>query len=813
MNKHTLFRPLSLAVTALLALSTLVALPQSASAMTPAPGIVPKLRVVFVSANPALKDNLEIVATKEWMDQAVKETKEYLVSRTNHAITDISYSWNDIKPLVFPAGSTSLELTAANLFTDEIQSRYGSNVISLSSFFVFNRDSEILLIVANDAEFRTLTKKTASGYTYQRLSADLSNGGLVEINAKGGAQVLTHELFHAFGLDHANAVYCPSASALTADLAYEQGQCSSTMLDGTVADPHSILGAGKTELLPRNQLTAYQRSTLGLLEEGTGRTTITGFGSYNVTLNLLDPANSAKQELRIKDPASTAAEYSIEYRPPKYDSEPGVSVTRVDQLADSPTRQDPDSTIFFQFDKVGDALLTADSTRNTFKSASGALTVTVTQTTASQAKLSVQLQGTKKRAAASISVTPTQVSAEYQYTTLPVTISATGEVTCDEYYWVKLNSSNQLVISRNNAAAREATIVCSTPDADPVEIHVEQDGSTDPRGAINDIEARADGLWVRGWAADEDAPTTPIQVKVSIGGDLSKGEGHTLDAKLQRTDIPRTYPQFGENHGYNATLSTSKRGVQEVYFYAVNASGTGGADKLLGKRTVNLGSYGVLDNIESRTGGLWVRGWAADADAPTKAIQVKVSIGGVLGKGETHTLDAKLQRTDIPRTYPQFGENHGFNATVTTTKRGKQDVYVYAVNAAGTEGPSERLIAKRSLELGSDPQGGINSVEARPGGLWVRGWAADADAPTTPIKVKVSVGGTLGQGQTFTLDANLQRTDIPRTYPEFGEYHGYNKTLTTAKRGQVDVYIYATNAEGTGGADKLLGKRTITIAN
>jgi hypothetical protein len=346
-------------------------------------------------------------------------------------------------------------------------------------------------------------------------------------------------------------------------------------------------------------------------------------------------------------------------------------------------------------------------------------------------------------------------------------------------------------------------------------------GGVAPQGNLNNIEPRPGGIWVRGWAADADVPSNPIQVKVSVGGVLgaSGAEQFTLTANLQRTDIPRTYPQFGEWHGFNETLATTKRGTQTVYVYAIDFPGTGGANKLIATRTVTIPGtdpQGNLNNIETRSGGIWVRGWAADADAPTTPIQVKVSIGGVLGASgaQQFTLNANLQRTDLPRTYPQFGEMHGFNQTLTTTKRGTQLVYVYAVNASGTGG-ANKLIATRTVNIGVDPQGNVNNIEARPGGIWVRGWAADADAPTTPIQVKVSIGGVLGASgaQQFTLNANLQRTDIPRTYPAFGEMHGFNQTLTTTKRGTQQVYFYAVNANGTPGADKLLATRTITIPN
>jgi hypothetical protein len=147
-----------------------------------------------------------------------------------------------------------------------------------------------------------------------------------------------------------------------------------------------------------------------------------------------------------------------------------------------------------------------------------------------------------------------------------------------------------------------------------------------------------------------------------------------------------------------------------------------------------------------------------------------------------------------------------------TDLRGEQKVYVYASNAPGTGGVEQKLLAIRTVQLGTDPHGNLNNIEARPGGIWVRGWAADWDVPTAKIQVKVSIGGEIGLGETHTLTAGLWRQDIPNTYPELGTDHGFNQTLTSAKRGIQRVFVYAVNASGTGGVDKLIAARTVTIS-
>jgi hypothetical protein len=363
--------------------------------------------------------------------------------------------------------------------------------------------------------------------------------------------------------------------------------------------------------------------------------------------------------------------------------------------------------------------------------------------------------------------------------------------------------------------------------------------SHDPRGAVDGAEARPGAVWVRGWAADNDAPNRPLQVKVCVGGKLEDPgvEVTVLTANATRTDIPGVYPQFGTDHGFNRVIPTSKTGSVPVYVYAVNTGA--GADKLLaGRKVVINDPRGAIDSVCAAgsvcnaasppvigAGAVWVRGWAADDDAPAEKLQVRVVVEKPGDPDVEQTvLTAEGNRTDLARAYPVLGADHGYNKVITTTKSGRVLVSVYAVNAAGTGG-NDKLLGTRAVVVSHDPHGAIDSVcaagsacnAASPpvigaGAVWVRGWAADYDAPAATLDVKVSIGGPLGStNETATLKAIGNRTDLARAYPALGADHGYNKVITTTRRGQVPVYIYAVNAAGTGGADKLLGVRTVTV--
>lgn len=106
-----------------------------------------------------------------------------------------------------------------------------------------------------------------------------------------------------------------------------------------------------------------------------------------------------------------------------------------------------------------------------------------------------------------------------------------------------------------------------------------------PQGAFDSVQATAKGqIRVRGWAFDRDKPSSAIGVHVHVGGPAGSGEGHAITANTSRPDVGRAHPGVGDNHGFDATLSTTRYGQLEVFVYAINASGTGGGNVLLGSK-------------------------------------------------------------------------------------------------------------------------------------------------------------------------------------------------------------------------------------
>ena len=125
-----------------------------------------------------------------------------------------------------------------------------------------------------------------------------------------------------------------------------------------------------------------------------------------------------------------------------------------------------------------------------------------------------------------------------------------------------------------------------------------------PQGSLDFATGGTGTVRVAGWAFDADTPKQPIAVHVYIGGNSgdSGAECHGIDANLLRPDIGTAYQNLGigNNHGFDATIKTSKTGTQPVYIYAINSQ-YGGSSPQIGYGIVNISkdsSKPVISNIK-----------------------------------------------------------------------------------------------------------------------------------------------------------------------------------------------------------------------
>ena len=244
---------------------------------------------------------------------------------------------------------------------------------------------------------------------------------------------------------------------------------------------------------------------------------------------------------------------------------------------------------------------------------------------------------------------------------------------------------------------------------------------TSPQGTVDGVSSPTAGTFrVRGWAFDRDAATSPINIHVYIGGPAGTAGAEGINigaANVSRPDVGAAFPGVGDNHGYDTTINTGKRGRQGVYVYAINVGG--GVNVLIGQGTVDIADPDPFGNFESLTSSphkqLRVQGWAIDPNAPTTPVALHAYVGGPFDSPgvEFHDLGvAALVRADVAAVFPGTGQNHGFDKTFTTEKPGAQSVFVYAVN----QGPGNgKLLLSRTVMVALDtetPDTTIDSVNS-----------------------------------------------------------------------------------------------------
>jgi hypothetical protein len=182
-----------------------------------------------------------------------------------------------------------------------------------------------------------------------------------------------------------------------------------------------------------------------------------------------------------------------------------------------------------------------------------------------------------------------------------------------------------------------------------------------------------------------------------------------------------------------------------------------------------------------------VRGWAIDTTT-TAATKVHVYVDS-----KASQIMANTSRSDVGRAHPGYGNSHGFSSAVVAAP-GSHKVCVYAVSVDGARNTT--LGCKTVTVVKASPFGSIDTAQAVPGGIRVRGWAIDPNAQTSSIGVQVAVGST-----TTKVTANQARGDVARVYPAAGAAHGFDKVFPAAT-GTQQVCVTGVNVGA--GQDKLI---------
>jgi hypothetical protein len=246
-----------------------------------------------------------------------------------------------------------------------------------------------------------------------------------------------------------------------------------------------------------------------------------------------------------------------------------------------------------------------------------------------------------------------------------------------------------------------------------------------PYGALESLRTTPGHLTVKGWAVDNDAPTTAVTTTIVIDGLATK-----LLADKYRKDLAAAHPVSGGYHGFAASLPLSQ-GTHKVCVKTKNIGY--GSDNTFGCRTIVLNDSprGALEYAVQKSGALKVVGWAFDGDAPTTSLTVGIKVDGTV-----HSAVANVVRADIAKTYPAAGQYHGYAASYVLP----EGSHTVCVTAHDIGYGSNVTFPCRTVVLNFTPAAAITNLTATATGGSLRGWATDPDT-TTAISVAITADG------------------------------------------------------------------------
>ncbi len=197
-------------------------------------------------------------------------------------------------------------------------------------------------------------------------------------------------------------------------------------------------------------------------------------------------------------------------------------------------------------------------------------------------------------------------------------------------------------------------------------------------------------------------------------------------------DIPQEIPTENENGGSTVNVHN------EINIIIPNQNPTNPLeDKPI--EEVGHNPQGEVEELkyDEKSKMLTVKGWAYDEDNLKSFVKVKVYVGG----DRTTTSKANEFYANLPRSDEKG--NHGFLGKITLNLTASQEVYVYALNLAGTQGEDQQIGTGniRIAPVNHDPQGKVELIEyTHPNIIHVKGWAYDEDDMNAYTRIEVYVG-------------------------------------------------------------------------
>ena len=205
---------------------------------------------------------------------------------------------------------------------------------------------------------------------------------------------------------------------------------------------------------------------------------------------------------------------------------------------------------------------------------------------------------------------------------------------------------------------------------------------------------------------------------------------------------------------------------------------------------------GNIDDVSYRGDGkVLVAGWAFDPDQPATEISIAIYVDGV----GVSWFPTGVPRGDVNSAYGISGK-HGYEVVLPMSPGG-HSVTVFAINVPEGNNP---VIGTRSVLVGVNPIGVLDTVTASGGNVQLAGWAYDPDDSRVEISVAVYINGS---GIAW-FPTGVSRQDVNNAYGITGN-HGYNISVPY-RPGTHLVEVYAINVKG-GSGNPRIGSRVFSM--
>jgi len=351
-------------------------------------------------------------------------------------------------------------------------------------------------------------------------------------------------------------------------------------------------------------------------------------------------------------------------------------------------------------------------------------------------------------------------------------------------------------------------------------------GGREPIGRLDSFSVRFAGYrengpitgTATGWAADPDAPGSPITIHFYVDGVFV---AQAATGAVARPDVAAAFPWAGPNAGFATPLDLATG--HTLCAYAINV-GAGSSNTTLGCHSVvgpDAGDpVGRLDTVAPRPGAVRVAGWAVDPDWPAGPLSMRVFVDGA----PITSIEASTARPDVHQAFPAYSANSGYDRVIPVLP-GHHQICLSAENV-GPNGLANTSFGCPLVDVADvgptgahDPRGSLDAawftvVATGYFPTHLTGWAFDPDtAGPWSVLIRWTQSGSNPAEIWPTLErrwsTGVARPDVEAAFPQAGPTAGWSAEIDWPAKYVTPRYVCAyAIGTGPGAGEVFLGCRT-----